>query len=347
MGTGLSKKRKKSRERNKAHASNKRTKHKEPATEKVYSEADSVASNAETVSAHESAGHDTGSDSGSADLSSAVGGVVKDTQTETDQRARVEDAPDIVTDPTDTVHEETTPQQSLVQDPPRTPRNQPSTVAGLLTPPQSRLRSTIHSLGARSEQDTPISSVANPLAGAERLPKILSAPLPRASTPARPQPSREEQAASRPRSDEFPPQIVQSTGGNTPADGLYRAKVAFNKSQAQLKEADDRLRSIKADQDQIDSRLFHCEALLAPPATNTPEVRQALQAVAVEMAIPYEILLAQKEKVDAMRSEASRLCKEKQSLVKLWTVVNAWVRSQPQCSSGGTTAGGEGDMGGV
>jgi len=343
VGTGLSKKRKKSREQNKAHASNKRTKHKKPATEEADPEADSVASNAETGSAHESAGHDTSSDSGSADLYSAVGDVVKDTQTETDQRARVEDAPDSVTKPTDTVHEETTPQQSSVQDPPRTPRNQPSTVAGLLTPPQSRLRSTIHSLGERSEQDTPIPSVANPSAGAERLPKILSAPLPRASIPARPQPSRGEQAASRLRSDECPPQTLQSTGGN----GLHRAKVAFNKSQVQFKEADDRLRSIKADQDQIDSRLFQCEALLAPPATNTPEVRQALQAVAVEMAIPYETLLAQKEKVDAMRSEASRLCKEKQSLVKLWTVVNAWVRSQPQSSSGGTTAGGDVDIGGV
>lgn len=43
-----------------------------------------------------------------------------------------------------------------------------------------------------------------------------------------------------------------------------------------------------------------------------------------------------------MRSEASRLCEEKYAIVRLWTVVNAWVRSQPQSSRGRTTAGGDG-----
>lgn len=210
MGTGLSKKRKKSGEHNKAHVSKKRTKHKEPATEEAGSEADSVASDAESGSAHESAGHDTRSDLSSADLSSAVEGVVKDTQRDTDQRARVEYAPDSGTEPTDAGHEETTPQQSLAQDLPRTPRTQPKAVAGLLTPPQSRLRSTLHRLGTRSEQGTPTLSAAKPPAGTERLPKILSAPLPRASTHARPQPSREEQAASQQRPDEFLHQTLQS-----------------------------------------------------------------------------------------------------------------------------------------
>jgi len=254
---------------------------------------ESEASSAEDEIAHESVRRTTSSPD--------VGEVDEDTRTKPNQGAK--GAPDSGTQTTNTSHQEPTSQRSSPQNLPRTPRNQSETATGLPTPSQTRLRSTSEYLSARSRQGAPTRSAAKPLDGAVRSPQVFSAPLPRASTPTL-------QTASQPSIDGSSSQPSQSPVNNAPTNALEKGKVTFSESQAYIKEAEDRLRAITADQVELDSRLLNCQALLAAPIINDPNIKVALQAVAKEMAKPYEELLMQKEKASALQIEAKRLYDE-------------------------------------
>ncbi|KAL6713022.1 hypothetical protein ACLMJK_009418 [Lecanora helva] len=236
----------------------------------------------------------------------------------------VEEIPESDPEATEVNRQEPTSQQPLVQEPMHTPRTWTPTAVGLPTPAESGMRITLQRPNTVQERATPThSSLASPHAR-EHTPQASPTPMPRALCR---QMSDEVHIASNMHAANASTQIRRSPVASGPSDPVDGAKTTFNDSQYQLREAEGQIQDITAAQKEIASRILACERLLRHPKNMIPKIGKSLLDVVQAMAVPHQMLLVQKEKLEAMRTKAVRLWEERGSAAKTWAVICARVRS--------------------